>query len=189
MRSVLTCLLCPEAQAPLAPSSNLLAYQEHLLNQHGVSRDDLAQAQRWHAEGGVVIVYEWGLPDGRPWLRAETLTGLVQAGMATGYPPEQLAEALNISRDILAKLEARALLGESLPSSLVRSIAEVTKVALPLVEAYLEAPPAASPFRCGPGSQQPLGKEPFWKSVSQSPRMSAAQKAAWLAVVEAEGKR
>jgi hypothetical protein len=51
--------------------SGLVRTHEHGLASHGIPRDDLAQAtRRKHLIPGR-IVYEWTLPDGRRWLRAE----------------------------------------------------------------------------------------------------------------------
>jgi hypothetical protein len=190
-RYVLQCLLCAAGQTIEVPDgkSDLVAHQEHLMLTHEVSQDELSKARRVMNQTGNSDVYVWTLPDGRPWLRAERLLGLVKAGFVAGYTPQDLAPALNISFDVLAKLDARAITGESIPSHLLREMAQLTQVSLALVEAYLDAPPADSLFRCGPGSQQPLGKEPFWKSISQSPLLSAQQRAKWLALVDAEGKR
>ena len=188
---VLQCLLCPAGRVIDVPEgkTDLVAHQEHLMSEHEVSREDLSKSPRARNQTETAEVYVWSLPDGRPSLRAERLLGLVKAGFVAGYKPADLASALDLSFDVLAKLDARAITGESIPSHLLRELAQLTGVSLALVEAYLDAPPADGPFRCGPGPQQPLGKEPFWKSITQSPLLSAQQRAQWLALVDAEGKR
>jgi len=187
-QSVLSCLLCEGPVNPRVPlgASDLVAYQEHGRRDHHLSQADLAQTLRTTVPSDVSLVYVWTLPDGRPWLRAERLQGLVQAGLAAGYAPADLAAALAISTDILAKLEAGAIAGETLPAVLLAQLAEVLQVEPALVAAYLERPLADSPFRCGPGARLPLEKESFHTAIRESPRLSPAQKQAWLALVEAE---
>lgn len=190
-RYVLRCLLCQSEQPVLVPpdASDLAAYQEHAMQAHGLSQEALAAARRAYCPTGISVVYVWTLTDGRPWLRAEQLLGLFKAGLAAGYPPQALAPALELSLDILAKLDARAIVGASIPVRLLNQLAAVLNVSQELVEAYLDAPPADSPFRCGPCPQQPLGKELFWQSISQSPFLTNEQEAEWLARIDLEGKR
>lgn len=196
---VLTCLLCPDKQTGRAipipeGKSQLVAYQEHLMERHlecpqEVGQALLARATRVDSSTQACIQYEWRLPDGRTWLRAEQLRGLIVAGRVAGHLADEFAVQVDLSMDILAKLDARVVIGGSIPAALLLSLAEGAQVDLALVEAYLDAPPADGVFRCGPGPQRPLGKEPFWKSVSDSPWLTATHKERWLAQVDAEEKR
>jgi hypothetical protein len=60
------CCRCDDWQ-----DSGLVRTHEHGLASHGIARDDLAQAKRRKHLIPGRIVYEWTLPDGRRWLRAE----------------------------------------------------------------------------------------------------------------------
>lgn len=196
---VLTCLLCPDTQTGRAipipeGKSQLVAYQEHLMERHLVCPQEvgqalLARATRVDSSTQACIRYKWTLPDRRAWLRAEQLRGLIVAGRVAGHLADEFAAQVDLSMDILAKLDARVVIGGSIPAALLRSLAEGAQVDLALVEAYLDAPPADGMFCCGPGPQRPLEKEPFWKSVSDSPWLTATQKERWLVQVDAEEKR
>lgn len=65
----LKCLLCRATPAGLRETdhSDLVRLQEHLMNDHQVSREELMAAVRERMEGG----YVWRLPDGRTWLEAK----------------------------------------------------------------------------------------------------------------------
>jgi hypothetical protein len=190
-RYMLTCLLCPPGQMAQIPAGtgDLVAYQEHAMQEHGVSQEAMTQAMRATLPVEAALVYVWMLPDRQPWLRAERLLGLVRAGLAAGYTPQALATALDMSWDVLAKLEAGVIAGESIPASQIAKMAELLKVAPALVEAYLDAPPEDSPFRCGP-ERQPLWtqKQSLRQAVLDSPALTGAQRDRWLARLNAEGK-
>lgn len=64
---VLECLLCGVRPEDLPGwRSDLVKLQEHLMDDHGVSREDLRAQTREETEEG----YVWRLPDGRDWLKA-----------------------------------------------------------------------------------------------------------------------
>jgi hypothetical protein len=62
----LRCCLCDDWHEP-----DLVHTQEHGMADHGIPRDELAQAKRRKHLVPGRIIYEWTLPDGRLWLRAE----------------------------------------------------------------------------------------------------------------------
>lgn len=51
------------------------------------------------------------------------IESLVRAGLAVGYGPTELAEAVGLNWDILAKLEDRAILPATIPPALITRLA------------------------------------------------------------------
>ena len=68
MRWEMKCLLCPE---PRQPYANLVAIQEHAMDEHGYTQADHQQVQSW-VEGEV---YTYTFPDGKDWMRAVRQSG------------------------------------------------------------------------------------------------------------------
>jgi hypothetical protein len=175
---LLTCLLCGDDAQP-SLEDHLVAYQEHALVEHGVTREDLAQVSRTQPLSDATVVYIYTLPDGRPWLRAEKLRGLVHSGMLRGYKPHQLAEALDLSIDLLALLDASAIAVESLPEALLRQLAEVLGVSEALLRAYLAAevkPPTFPHTR----EWQVRAKPTFQEAVKGSVMLTPEPRQHWL---------
>lgn len=192
-RYVLTCLLCSheeDGRAVLVPEgkSQLVAYQEHAMDTHDLSQEAITEALRATPPSEISMIYVWTLRDGRPWLRAEQLSGLIRAARIAGHMADEFASFLNIGLDVLGKLDARVIVGASIPSTLLRAIAQAATADLALVEAYLDAPPVDGLFRCGPGPQRPLGKEPFSAAIRSSAWLTDEQRNAWLQAVREEGK-
>lgn len=71
----LTCLICGETDESLSNSASrgsLVAMQEHLMDAHFIPCKWLHQQQRFPPPPAEnASSYEWALPDGRRWLRAE----------------------------------------------------------------------------------------------------------------------
>lgn len=71
----LNCLLCEEGTQwhptpPAFATSDLVDIQEHLMDAHGASQNDIRrQSSHSSADGSFVYI----LPDGREWLRAEPI--------------------------------------------------------------------------------------------------------------------
>ena len=78
----------------------------HGLASHGIARDDLAQAnRRKHLIPGR-LVYEWTLPDGRRWLRAERRRPLTDTDEARHQEAQERGE--DVAAAVLAYLDAMA---------------------------------------------------------------------------------
>jgi len=69
MKWHLECLLCGATPDDLLPSRHpdLVRLQEHAMEVHEVTREDLRRCMR---EGEETSGYTWCLPDGRRWLKA-----------------------------------------------------------------------------------------------------------------------
>lgn len=69
----LKCLLCEATPSDLPETghNDLVRLQEHLMDEHLVSRDDLRRQLREEIDGG----YVWRLPDGPLWLEAKAEGG------------------------------------------------------------------------------------------------------------------
>jgi hypothetical protein len=120
---------------------------------------------------------------------SQPLEGLVKRGATIGYSPRKLADAVGLTTDLLAKLEARVIAGATIPLTLVRRFADALKVAPDVVAAYLGA---ARPSQGGafyysdqPPTQQ---QEPFLDAV-QTSALSTEQKHKWADIVKADADR
>ena len=86
--------------------SDLGRTHEHGLASHGIARDDLAQANgRKHLIPGR-LVYEWTLPDGRRWPRAERRRPLTDTDEAHRQEAQERGE--DVAAAVLAYLDTMA---------------------------------------------------------------------------------
>jgi hypothetical protein len=118
---------------------------------------------------------------------APPFPGFFKQGLDAGYAPPGLAEALDISWDILAKLEARAIRVTSIPRSLIQRMADTLNALPESIAAYLRgsAPAPAGTFYYAdqaPTQQQ----ETFLEAIRSSPELSPDQKHEWEQIVEQE---
>lgn len=112
------------------------------------------------------------------------LTSLVETGLAAGYAPPRLAEALGISRDVLAKLEAHAIAGRSIPRSFILRAADTLRVTPETVMAYFHGAQRAPSGAFFYADQAPTQEqESFLEAIQSSPRLSANQKRDWTEIV------
>ncbi|HEY7124068.1 MAG TPA: hypothetical protein VH590_00230 [Ktedonobacterales bacterium] len=118
---------------------------------------------------------------------AAPLSSLFRQALAVGYPPPQLAQAIGLSWDIVAKLEARAIAAASIPRTLTQRLADTLKVAPTAISAYLQG---TTPTQSGaffyadqPPEQQ---QETFLAAVQSTPELSQEQKRAWADIVGQE---
>ena len=86
--------------------SGLVRTHEHGLASHGIPRDDLAQAKRRKHLIPGRIVYEWTLPDGRRWLRAERRRPLTDTDEARRQEAQERGE--DVAAAVLAALDTMA---------------------------------------------------------------------------------
>ena len=65
MTFYLTCLLCDQGNNPKT-SPNLVTMQEHLMNEHGYTREDLQKQTKQETDDGYIYTFA----DGKDWLHA-----------------------------------------------------------------------------------------------------------------------
>lgn len=115
------------------------------------------------------------------------IPGLFQQGLAAGYAPPELADALGISWDILAKLEARAISVTSIPRTLIQRVAETLSVLPGSISTYLRGATAAQAGAFYYADQPPIQQqETFLEAIQASPELSPEQKGEWAKIVEQE---
>jgi hypothetical protein len=118
---------------------------------------------------------------------AAPVSGLFSQGLAAGYPPPQLAEAIGLSWDVLAKLEARAIAASSIPGTLIQRLAETLKVAPAAISAYLQTSAQAQSgaffYADQPPEQQ---QEIFLVAIQSSPQLTQEQKREWTDIIGQE---
>lgn len=114
---------------------------------------------------------------------ASRFGGLVKQGMQIGYPPPKLAEAVGLSTDLLAKLEAHAISATTIPRTLIRRLADTLKVAPDVIAAYLAAAGAAQASAFYYADQQPTQQQESFLDAVQASTLSAERKQEWAEVV------
>lgn len=119
---------------------------------------------------------------------APPFPGLFQQGLVAGYAPPELAEALGISWDVLAKLEAHAIGVTSIPRTLIQRMAGRLSVLPETISAYLSGATAAQAGAFYYADQPPTQQqETFLEAIQASPELSPQQKGEWAKIVEQEG--
>lgn len=111
----------------------------------------------------------------QPTISHTALEGLIQPGMAAGYLPSQLAEVLEISLDVLAKLEERAIALASIPESFLHQLAQTLEVGY---EAVVEHLGGETPHLAYAGVL-PRPQESFLEAIWASPLLPEERKHAW----------
>lgn len=120
-------------------------------------------------------------------VRQAALEGLVKQGRSVGYKPAQLAEALGLSLDIVAKLDARTIIANTIPNRLIQRIAAVLQVVPETVQAYFSTPPQAAVGTFSYADQAPQEQqEAFIDAVNTSSLLDAARKGEWIATITQE---
>ncbi len=107
--------------------------------------------------------------------RVAALEGLIEPGLAAGYPPTQLADVLEISLDVLAKLEERAIAVASIPEEFIQRVAETLSVAYDAVFEHLGGEQPQMAYAVPP----PQPQESFLSAILASPLLSEGRKQAW----------
>lgn len=111
------------------------------------------------------------------------IEGLVRRGMEVGYQVPGLAEAVGISMDVLAKLDARAIAASTVPFTLVERLAEKLKTTPQAVVAFL-AP--AAPAQAGAfyyAEQQPEQRQESFLDAIQASGLDERAKREWAEIV------
>jgi Helix-turn-helix domain len=122
----------------------------------------------------------------RPAAAPPPIEGLVKQGIAVGYTPRKLAEAVGLTPDLLAKLEARAIAVATIPPTLVRRLADTLKVAPEAVAAFFGA---AQPGQAGAfyyADQPPAQQQESFLDAVQASALSPERKREWADIVSAD---
>lgn len=117
---------------------------------------------------------------------AAPIESLVKQGRAAGYAPRQLAAALELSPDLLGKLDAKAIVANSIPRTLIERLARTLAAAPEAIAAYLglSAPAEAGQFFYAEKAPTPR-QESFLDAVHTS-TLDDAAKREWDEVVARE---
>ncbi len=111
------------------------------------------------------------------------IEGLVKEGTKIGYSPRQLAAAVGLSTDLLAKLEAHAILATTIPRTLLGRLANTLKVAPEVIAAYLAAAPPAQAGAFYYADQPPTQQQESFLDAVQASTLSPERKREWAEVV------
>lgn len=117
-----------------------------------------------------------------------TLPGIIRQARLAGHMAPKLAEMLGLSLDIVTKLDAHAIVGASIPRTLIERLASALSVAPDAVAAYLGSPQRAqaggSFFYADEAPKQ--RQETFLDAIQSSRLLSPEQKQAWADTVAQE---
>lgn len=114
------------------------------------------------------------------------IESLFKQGLAVQLAPPQVAAAVGLTMDVLAKIEARAITVASIPRTLIQRLATALKLAPEAITAYLSA---AQPGQVGGfyyADQAPTQQEESFLDAVQASALSPEQKSAWSEIVQAE---
>lgn len=114
------------------------------------------------------------------------IEGLVKQGVAVGYSPKKLAEAVGLTTDLLGKLEARAIAIATVPITLVRRLAETLQVAPEAVATYLGAAHAGQAGAFYYADQPPTQQQQSFLDAVQASALSGELKQEWAKIVQEE---
>lgn len=115
------------------------------------------------------------------------ITGLIQQGIASGFMPPQLANAVGLSPDLLAKLEAHAIAAATIPRTLVQRLATTLNVAPEAIAAYLSgatATQAGGAFYYA--EKAPTQHQESFLDAVQSSTLSSERKQEWAEITRQE---
>lgn len=112
------------------------------------------------------------------------LAGLVSRGIDVGWAPPQLAAAVGVSMDVLAKLDARAVAAGTVPFTLVERLAEKLQAVPEAVVAFLVgAAPAQAAAHYYAEQAPEQRQESFLDAIQASGSLDARAKQEWADVV------
>ena len=117
------------------------------------------------------------------------IEGLVKEGTRVGYSPRQLAAAVGLSTDLLAKLEAHAISAATIPRTLIGRLADTLKVAPDVIAAYLAAAGAAQASAFYYADQPPTQQQESFLDAVQVSTLSAERKREWAEIVTEDADR
>lgn len=112
------------------------------------------------------------------------IAGLVKEGSKAGYSPKGLAEAVRLTTDVLAKLEAHAIDAATIPTTLIERLSAALRVTPAAVAAYLggSGPAQAGAFYYADKSPEQR-QESFLDAVRQS-ALAPEMKQEWTEIVQ-----
>lgn len=116
------------------------------------------------------------------------IESLFKQGLAVQLPPPQLAAAVGLTMDVLAKIEARAITVASIPPTLVRRLATALKLAPEAIATYLSP---AQPGQAGGfyyADQAPTQQQESFLDAVQASALPPEQKSAWAEIVQADSE-
>lgn len=121
--------------------------------------------------------------------QVQPIEGLVKQGAKVGYSARKLAEAVELTIEVLAKLEARVIAVATIPPTLVARLATALQVAPEAISAYLGAtrPGQAGAFYYA--DQQPTQQQESFLDAVQASMLSPEHKQEWAAIVESDTHR
>jgi hypothetical protein len=120
---------------------------------------------------------------------APTIDGLFARGVALGLTPPELAAATDLSTDLLAKLEDRAIAVASIPRELFETLARVLQTGADIVQAFLASPRG----QARAGAQLYLAEHPpeypqeSFTSAVRASSLSPEQQRRWTDAARREG--
>lgn len=116
------------------------------------------------------------------------IESLFKQGLAVQLGPPQLAAAVGLTMDVLAKIEARAITVASIPPTLVRRLATALKLAPEAIATYLSP---AQPGQAGGfyyADQAPTQQQESFLDAVQASALPPEQKSAWAEIVQADSE-
>lgn len=118
---------------------------------------------------------------------APALDGLVAQAARVGLAPRTLAEAVRLSTELLARLEAHSIDAATIPGTLVRRLASALKVAPDVVSAYLGAtgPAAVGAFYYADQAPERSPQQSFLEAV-QASALAPDLKREWAEIAAAD---
>ncbi|HLJ82147.1 MAG TPA: hypothetical protein VKT52_11710 [Ktedonobacterales bacterium] len=112
------------------------------------------------------------------------IAGLVARGIEQGYEPPRLAAAVGISMDVLAKLDAKAIIADTIPFTLVERLAEKLQAVPEAVAAFLVGTaPAQAPAHYYAEQAPEQRQESFLDAIQASDALDENAKWEWADIV------
>jgi hypothetical protein len=113
---------------------------------------------------------------------ALAIEGLVSQGATMGYSAQQLAGAVGLSIDLLAKLEAHAIAASTIPRTLIQRLANVLKVTPETVVAFVGLAPTAQAGAFYYADQPPTQQQQSFLDAVQASTLSPDLKLEWAKI-------
>jgi hypothetical protein len=112
------------------------------------------------------------------------IVGLVTRGIERGFEPPRLAAAVGISMDVLGKLDAKAIVADSIPFTLVERLAEKLQAVPKAIAAFLVgAAPAQAPALYYAEQAPEQRQESFLDAIQASNALDEHAKQEWANIV------
>jgi hypothetical protein len=115
---------------------------------------------------------------------ATAIEGLVSQGAKVGHSAQQLAGAVGLSIDVLAKLEAHAITASTIPRTLVERLANALKVAPETVAAFFGLAPSAQAGAFYYADEPPTQQQQSFLGAVQASTLSPDRKFEWAQIVK-----